>query len=247
MKDNRKRKKEGEENKKIVLIVDGKPMRQFYTSIFFQRLRYNVITAKTAADALIYLGLTMPLVVIANIDLPDMSGVDFLKRLKKKDRTRDIPVIIFTSNKDPDNQRACEKAGCTAYLRHPATLEQLYAAVQKATNKPRRFVRLDTFLGVTIGDGSRGKKDHIVVLSEPGMFIATDKQLAYGSVHPFSFHLPNAPGWVIKVEGQVIHRIASDDKRRPGIGVKFLKIGAQERELIKDFIRETLMEGVNEE
>jgi CheY-like chemotaxis protein/Tfp pilus assembly protein PilZ len=231
-------------NKQIVLVVDGRPIRQFYTSTFLQRLNYHVITAKTAEDGLSFLNLTVPLVIIVNIDLPDMSGADLLKRVKKNSRTRDVPVIIYTSNKDDHIQQDCEQAGCAAYLRHPATLEELYAAVQKATQRPRRFVRLDTFLDVVVGDGNPSGKDYIAVISELGMFVCTNSALSFGSVHLFTFHLPNAPGWVFKIEGQVVYNQSSEERKQPGIGVKFLKIGTREREFIRDFIRQKLMEGI---
>jgi len=232
----------------IVLVVDGKPMRQFYTSIFLQRLRYHVIMAKSGEDALIFLGLTVPLIIIVNIDLPQMSGLDLLKEVKRDRRTRDVPVLIYTSNKAPDIKPTCEQAGCAGFLRHPASLDQLYAAVQMATNKPRRFVRLTTALDVIVGDGDqdgRENKDCIVMISELGVFVSTSDPLPYGSVLQLAFHLPNAPGWVIRVEGQVVYRNLSKELRKqPGMGVKFLKIGTEEREFIKDFIKGKLMDGI---
>lgn len=232
--------------KQIVLVIDGKPVRKFYTSIFLQRLNYHVITAKTAEDGLFYTSITIPLVIIANIDLPDKSGAELLKILKKNRGTRDVPVIIYTSNTNQKIQKDCEQSGCAAYLRHPATLEDLYSEIQKATNKPRRFIRLDTYLDVTMGEGGRSsqKKNFIVGLSELGMFVTSNKAIAYGSVHPFTFFLPNAPGWLIKVEGQVVHNYTSKDKKQQGSGIKFLNIGPQEREFIKDFIRDKLMQGI---
>jgi len=235
--------------KQIVLVVDGRPVRQFYTSIFLQRLKYHVIMAKTAEDARTFLTLTVPLIIIANIDLPEINGLEFLKQVKQDRRTRDVPVIIYTSNKDAAMQRECEQAGCACYLRHPATLEELYTVVQKVTNRPRRFVRLDTSLDVFLGDGnpfgSDGRKDSMVALSELGMFVATKEPLSYGSIHPFTFYLPNAPGWVFRVEGQVVYRHLDRDMRKlPGMGVKFLKVANRDRELIKDFIREKMMEGI---
>ncbi len=244
----KKRKREDEERKQIMLVIDGKPIRKFYTSIFLQRLNYHVITAESGEDGLAYLNITVPLVIIVNIDLPDMSGVDLLKRVKKNRRTPGVPVIIYTSNPDPDIQKACEQSSCAAYLRHPATLEELYAAVQKATKRPRRFVRLDTFLDVVVGDGKlpvkTPTKDYIAAISELGMFITTTEEFSFGSVHPFTFHLPTAPGWVFNIEGQIVYRQSHWNRKQPGIGVKFLKIGTQERDLIKDFIREKLMEGI---
>jgi len=239
-----------EKPQQIILIVDNKPVRQFYASIFLQRLQYHVITTTTAEDALTFLSLAVPLAIVADVDLPQMSGVDLLKRVKLDHRTRDIPFLIYTSNKDPRLELSCKEAGSAAYLASTAPLDELYVAIQKATEtKPRRFVRLTTHLDVVVGDdlpaGDTTRPDSITAISEKGMFVNTIAPLAYGSVHSFTFFLPNAPGWVFRIEGQVLYNHLNQERaRHPGIGVKFLKIGTQEQELIRDFIKKTLMEGI---
>ena len=47
--------KDAQGAKKVVLVIDGKVKRQFYTSIHLQRMDYDVITARTAEDALLFL------------------------------------------------------------------------------------------------------------------------------------------------------------------------------------------------
>jgi len=237
-------------DKQIVLVVDARPMRQFYTSIFLQRLKYQVIMAKTAEDALLFLGLTVPLIVIANHDLPQMTGLELLKRVKHDQRTQNVPFIVYTSNRSPKVRQDREEAGCSAFLCHPCSLGELYAAVQKATRaQPRRFVRLTTALDVVVEDGrpvDDAGSNIITAISEQGMFVSTAVPLAIGKILPFTFHLPNAPGWLIRVEGQVLFNHVGANKRQiPGMAIKFLQIGDQEREFVRDFIRQELMEGLS--
>ncbi len=236
-------------NQQIILVVDARPLRQFYTSIFLQRSKYQVIMAKTAEDAQLFLGLTVPRAVISDHDLPDMSGLELLRHMRQDHRTRNVPFIIYTSNRNPEVRQACEAAGCAAYLIHPTSLEALYAAVQKATQaKPRNFVRLDTALEVVVGDersAGAARQDLIIAISEQGMFVSTNTPLEHGSILPFTFHLPNAPGWFFRIEGQVLYAHSGADKRKlPGMAVKFLKMSDQERVLLKDFIKQKLMEGI---
>ncbi len=233
----------------IVLVVDARPMRQFYTSIFLQRLKYQVIMARTAEDALLFLGLTVPLIIITNYDLPQITGLELLKRVKHDRRTRSVPLIVYTSNRSPEVRQVCEEAGCFAFLRHPCSLEILYAAVQKATQaKPRRFVRLTTALNVVVGNerpatGAPG--EIITAISERGMFVSASVPLALGKILPFAFSLPNAPGWIIRIEGQVLFSNFGENKAMiPGMAVKFLKIGDYEQSLVREFIKQELMEGI---
>ena len=236
-------------NQQVILVVDGRPVRQFYTSIFLQRSKYQVIMAKTADDARLYLSMTVPRAVISDLDLPDRGGLELLEHMRQDHRTRNVPFIVYTSNWNPEARRACEAAGCAAYLLHPMSLEALYAAVQKATQaKPRKFVRLDTALDVVVGDDrptGEPRKDLIIAISEQGMFVSTNSPLEHGSIVPFTVYLPNAPGRFFRIEGQVLYTHSGSDKRKlPGMAVKFLKMGDQERKLLKDFIKQELMEGI---
>ena len=248
--DGREKAQEQGGKKQIVLVVDGRPSRQFYTSIFLQRLQYHVIMAKNAEDALVILDITVPLVVITDIDLAGMDGLELLRRVKQKERTRKVPVIMYSKRADPGTREACRQAGCADFVVHPCSLDQLYAAVQHATEaKPRSHVRHLTSLDVTVGEGGAGggesRDERITDISEVGMFINTTRPLPYGSLLPFAFYLPNAPGWVVRIEGEV--RFVQDGRdpgKQPGMGVKFLKIGDREREMVRDYVRGHLMEGI---
>ena len=233
-------------SQQIIVVVDSRPMRLFYTSIFLQRAKHQVVMAKTAEDALLFLNLTVPRAVISDLDLPDMGGLQLLKRMKQEHRTRNVPFIVYTANRDPDARRECETAGCAAFLYHPAAPEELHAAVEKAAQvKPRKFVRLSTPLDVVVGDAGAGREDLIVALSEQGMFVSANRLHEVGSIVQFTFHLPNAPGWFFRIEGQVLYvHAAADTRRLSGMAVKFLKMSDQERELLKDFIRQELLEGI---
>lgn len=238
--------KDQPKQKQVVVLIDGKAVRQFYTSIYLQRLDYHVIMARTAEDAMLFLELTVPLVVITNYDLPAMSGLELLEHVKQEESTRNVPVVIYTGNGDPAIQQACEEAGCAGFLRHPCTLDDLYAMVQKAIGvRPRKYVRLNTRLEVIIEDAADDRLDFISDLSEEGMFISSTAPLPYGSIHTFAFHLPNAPGWVVRAEGQVQHMHPGPGRRKsPGMGVRFLRIGEREQALVKDFIRHEMKEGL---
>jgi len=233
----------------IILVVDGRPRRLFYTSIFLQRSGYQVIMAQSVEDARLFLGLTVLQAVVGDLELPDQGGFELLKQMRQDHRTRNVPFIIYTANPDPEVRRACEAAGCAAYLLHPVSLDAVYQALQNATQaKPRNFVRITTALEVVVGDNrpeDSTRKDLIVALSEKGMFVSTDTLLEVGTILPFTFHLPSAPGWFFRIEGQVLYTHAGAETRKlSGMAVKFLKMSDQERVLLQDFIKQELMAGI---
>jgi len=143
-------------------------------------------------------------------------------------------------------EKACAEFGCAGFLRHPCSLDELYAMVQSAAGgRPRKFVRLSTRLEVVIEDLDGDRMDFVSDLSEDGMFVSTNAPLPYGSIHTFAFYLPNAPGWVVRTQGQVLHaHLGSGTRKRPGMGVKFQDLGDAEREFVKEFIKTEMVGGL---
>lgn len=235
--------KDAQGAKKVVLVIDSNVKRQFSTSINLQRMNCDVIMARTAEDALPFLELTVPLAVVTNYDMPGMNGMGLLQHVKKDGRTRSIPVVIYTSNRAPAVEKACREFGCAGFLRYPCRLYELYSTVQSVEGgRPRKFVRLTTRLEVVIEDIEGERMDFISDLSEDGMFVSTNAPLPYGSIHTFAFYLPNAPGWVVRIQGQVLHaHLGSGPGKRLGMGVQFQNIGDAEREFVKDFIKNEMM------
>jgi CheY-like chemotaxis protein len=235
--------------KRIVLVVDGDCMRQFFTSVFLQRLNYHTFPVKTAEEALMIMDVTEPLLVMTEITLPQMSGLELLKSMKRNPRTERIPVLISTTLKDPAHQEACEKAGCAGYITQPADNNRLYEAIQRATETtPRRFVRLATSLDVIVEGAAQregGAKEQVTAISEYGMYVSTPAPLARGTIVPFTLFLDRSLAWGIRVEGKVLYsNLSASPGKAPGMGVKFTQIRPEDRESIRIFIGQKLMQGI---
>jgi len=242
---------EDERNRPLVLVVDGGIMSQFATSMVLQRLDYHAFPVKSAEDALEIASFVVPAVIVTEINLSKMSGIDLLSRIKQDSRTRDVPVLIYTTQKDPGYRQRCGNAGCAGYLTQPAEPGELYAALQKATERvPRNFVRLTTSLDVIVGAEGipchEMTKAKVTALSENGMFVSTIMPLPYGTVFPFTLFLKNPALHEIRFEGKVLysHAVEKGSAKQQGMGVKFTQIRQEDREAIRIFIKEKLMEGI---
>jgi len=245
-------KRVGEQKRPFILVVDGETSRQFITSMLLQRLGYHVFTVTTAEDALMILDLTVPSLLVTEINLPQMSGLELMRRLRTVPRTGELPVLIYTTVKDPAQRAACVQAGCAGYLVQPAEPNQLYEAVQKATEPtPRHFIRLATSLDVLVGaDGIPGfvvRREKVSALSENGMYVNTSDPLPYGTVLPFTIFISGEhKRGGIKVDGKVLYSHQGGDGavKLPGMGVKFVQIKHEDKELIKAYIRDKVLEGL---
>ena len=66
-------------------------------------------------QAIEFLKRDIPRIMICDLNLPDMDGVSFLRRLRADARTRDVPVIIYTGSCEHDSVDFFLEAGATAY------------------------------------------------------------------------------------------------------------------------------------
>jgi CheY-like chemotaxis protein len=242
-------KQEDERRKKHVLVVDGNIASQFLTNLILQRLEYFSFSVKTGEDALALATTTFgkPDVVLTEITLPYMSGLELLKKLKQDPRTSGIPVLVYTTLQDPAHRQACEQAGCSGYLVQPIPDNQLYEAIQVATEtSPRRFVRLSTALDVIVAAGNEPRKGKVTALSENGIYVNMVDPLPQGTQHQLMLVLHKGPGGEIPIKGKVLY--CHDGKggrvRQTGMGVKFTQIASGDSDKIRSFIREKLREGV---
>ena len=242
-----------EHKKQFILVVDGNTVSELTTSIILQRLDYHVFAVKTAEEALTVISIASPQLVLTEVTLPQMNGIDLLQKLKEEKRTKNIPVIIYTRQQDPTIRQVCLKAGCAGYLISPAAPDQLYESIQRVTEStPRHFVRFHTYLDIIVGTegipGYRARKEKVSALSVNGMYVNTVKPLPFGTILPFTIFLRDTPGGSINIEGKVLYSYSYDGRvgivKQPGMGIKFTKIRVEDQALIKSFIQEKLMEGI---
>ncbi len=240
--------KSGDREKRLLVIVDGDSAHLFYTSMLLQRLEYNIHTAKNAEDALEIVSVAQPALILTEIFLGGMNGLDLLKKIKRNPQSFSVPVIMLTSSKDQAIKAASLQEGCAAYLQKPVEPDVLYAAIQKATeSQPRQYIRLNTALNVIVGDGKAaeyaGSGDYITALSENGMYISTSKPKSIGLQIPITILLEEMK---IKVEGMVLYSFQREGGplKTPGMGIKFVRISLEDQNIIKVYIKREITKGL---
>ncbi len=72
-----------------------------------------------------------PPLVLLDLNLPDMSGIDILARLKADDHLRLAPVIVLTTTDDEGEIRRCYELGCSVYITKPVNYETFADAIRK--------------------------------------------------------------------------------------------------------------------
>ncbi len=71
------------------------------------------------------------LLMLLDLNLPELNGIQVLKRMKEHDSTKQIPVIILTTSDDNRDITRCYELGCNVYVTKPVDYGQCSAAIQK--------------------------------------------------------------------------------------------------------------------
>src|SRR5690348_3102594 len=72
-----------------------------------------------------------PRMILLDLKLPKISGIEVLKRIKTDPRTRTIPVVVLTSSREQPDVSECYKLGVNSYIVKPVDFEGFSAAVQE--------------------------------------------------------------------------------------------------------------------
>ncbi len=232
---------------RFVVLVDADAHLLFTLAMLLQRFSYHVCTAKTGEEALEMITVAVPSLVITALVLPGMSGLDLLNRLRQDPRTQSVPVIALTTGDGASEVRTRSvRAGFAACLQRPVAAEELYRAVQHAVEPtPRSNIRLYSQIPVTVNGVilNWGGGECASVLSEHGMYIRTLAPSPVSTVLALGF---TVNGRMIALEAMVLygHRLGEGPFGEPGMGLKFLRISAEDGEHIRQFIRDAITKGI---
>ncbi|MFI4921218.1 MAG: response regulator, partial [Gammaproteobacteria bacterium] len=115
----------------MILVVEDNPDDEEMTlrSLSQAGLANDVQVVRDGVEALDFLFGTgiysgrdmsrMPTVMLLDLKLPKLNGIDVLNRMRKDDRTRNIPVVILTSSSEDEDMVRSYNSGANSYVRKP--------------------------------------------------------------------------------------------------------------------------------
>jgi two-component system response regulator len=124
-----------------ILLVEDNPDDELLTlrALKKNRIANEVVVARDGVEALDYLLGTgayvgrdtsvTPQVILLDLNLPKVGGLEVLKRLRADDRTRLLPVVVLTSSKEEEDIVASYENGANAYVRKPVEFDRFSEAV----------------------------------------------------------------------------------------------------------------------
>ena len=118
-----------------ILIVDDTPVNLKLTRILLVNEGYKVMTAASAEEALELLRSYHPQLILADIQLPGIDGLELTRRIKKNEETRDITVVALTAFAMKGDEQKAVEAGCDGYITKPIDTRSLGARIREHLNR----------------------------------------------------------------------------------------------------------------
>jgi len=128
---------------KIILLVEDNPDDEALTLRAFKKnnIRNEVLVVRDGAEALDYLFATgayagrdasdLPQIVLLDLKLPKIDGLEVLRRIRSDKRTELLPVIILTSSKEDQDVISGYQLGCNSYVRKPVSFDEFIEAARQ--------------------------------------------------------------------------------------------------------------------
>jgi len=130
-------------SEKMILLVEDNPDDEELTTRALRQAKIanEIVVARDGAEALDFLFgegpnarrdlSRMPAVILLDLKLPKLSGLDVLNRLRADPRTKLIPTVILTSSSEEEDMLKSYQSGANSYVRKPVDFTQFATAVSQ--------------------------------------------------------------------------------------------------------------------
>jgi two-component system cell cycle response regulator DivK len=117
--------------RKTVLIVEDNELNMKLFHDLLDAHGYNIIETRNGMDALRLAREHRPNLILMDIQLPEVSGLEVTKWLKEDDSLREIPVIAVTAFAMKGDEERIRRGGCEAYISKPISIGTFIATVRR--------------------------------------------------------------------------------------------------------------------
>ena len=117
------------ESKKILIVDDEEGFLALLRQALEER-GFEVSTASNAIDAGIEMSGTLPALILMDVKMPGIDGLQACQALKANPKTKDVPVIIISALSDESDIHRAKKIGVIDYFVKPVDMEKLISRIK---------------------------------------------------------------------------------------------------------------------
>ena len=115
---------------RILIVDDEEPMRRLIATNL-KASGYRIRTAADGNEALQLLDEHQFDLLLLDINMPRLDGVEVLRHLRQDPRTAQLPVIMLTTTDDPREVKRCYELGCGCYVTKPVEYDRFVEAIRR--------------------------------------------------------------------------------------------------------------------
>lgn len=124
--------------RKILIVDDSPTIRKMVRASLRQLDDAEFIEAANGLAAIEQIALGPVALIVLDLNMPDMHGVDVLKFVRGHRRSKDVPVVVLTTRSDASSRDTAIAAGATAYVTKPFAPPALLASAQHLLSAARQ-------------------------------------------------------------------------------------------------------------
>lgn len=174
-----------------VLVADDVRLSLEIERTLFQRDGFKVVTAPDGPTALALAVSELPDVIVLDEVMPGLRGTEVAMRLKSREGTRAIPIVIVSSNDTPEVREASREAGAEAFVPKDAGREHLLQIIAQILHiADRKSPRLSVYIAMEGIFGDSETHGKALGISEGGMCLEVNRRYEVGTLRRLRFTLP---------------------------------------------------------
>lgn len=124
---------------KVLVIEDNEDNMSLITFILHKN-GYSTVWAETGKRGVELVVQEKPDFIILDIQLPDISGFEVLRLIRREEVDTTVPIIVMTSGAMSGDRQKILKAGCTGYIEKPIDAETVMAEIRKIIGERREDI-----------------------------------------------------------------------------------------------------------
>ncbi|MGB7949030.1 MAG: response regulator [Candidatus Binatia bacterium] len=117
--------------KRILIVEDFVDLRRIVAAVLTRVCGYEIIEAANGREAVEMAVSEQPDLILMDVDLPDISGIDAARVVKSNPHTAHIPIVAQTGWNSSHWQNAALSAGIAAFLQKPVSMELIISTIEK--------------------------------------------------------------------------------------------------------------------
>jgi two-component system, cell cycle response regulator DivK len=124
---------------RVLVVEDFEDLRKF-VAVYLKDRGYHVLEAANGRSAIETARTKNPNLILLDVRLPDINGVDVVRKLRRLSQTKHVPIVGWSaeSGSNPQQREILRRAGISDYIQKPTSLKKLDAVIEQFLPKSRQ-------------------------------------------------------------------------------------------------------------